>query len=226
MYGPVTEAGIVDWIRQGRVARETVLHCHETDARTAAWTLPALQQPLGLSAHEVAQLLNPATTSIQPLAATAAPLPMNYAQPQWFGGPTRPTISTFPVVGAVLLSIFVPFFPLIYYGLVHGDLPKRRPDDPSAGKAIGFMFIPFFNIYWMCFFWARLVTRINDERTLFGLVPTAPRGLVLAILWCHLGLIIPFVNILAIVAIGVMCIIAVAQIQSSLNELSDAVRRA
>jgi hypothetical protein len=224
LYGPVSEAGIIDWIKQGRVARETLLHCHETNAHAAAWTLPALQEPLGLSPMEVQQLLHAAAAPLQPLGYAGPPAPMSYGQPQWYGGPPRPLVTNFPTVGAVLLSIFVPFFAVIYYGMVHGNLPMRRPDDPGAGKAIGFMFIPFFNLYWMCFFWIRLCTRLNDERMLAGLAPTAPRGLVIAICWCYLGMFIPFVNLVAILAIGVMSIVAVAQIQTSINELSSAIR--
>jgi hypothetical protein len=221
LYGPVNESGIIDWIKQGRVARETLLHCHETNARSAAWTVPALQEPLGLSPVEVQQLLHPTNPPPQPLGYAGPPVPAHYGQPRWYGGPARPQVSEFPVVGAVLLSLFVPIFAAIYYGIVHGDLPKRRPDDPSAAKAIGFMFIPFFNLYWMCFFWIRLCTRLNDERALVALPPTAPRGLVIAICWCYIGLFIPLVNLLAIIAVGVMSIVAVAQIHTCINQLSQ-----
>ena len=42
-------------------------------------------------------------------------------------------------------------FPWIWFGLMHGKLPKNRPDDPSALRAILFQLIPFFNFYWMFF---------------------------------------------------------------------------
>ena len=125
--------------------------------------------------------------------------------------------------GALAVTMLI--FALIYYGLVHGNLPKRRPDDPGAGKAIGFMFIPFFNIYWVCFFWVRLCTRINDERARVGLAPTAPRGLVIAILCCYLGMFIPILNILAGIAIMVMLLIAIIQIQGSINGLAQTAGR-
>jgi hypothetical protein len=86
-------------------------------------------------------------------AAYGADVPMNYQTPGTYGmGQVHHGLSEFSVGGVVALSIFVPLFPLIYYGLAHGNMPKRRPDDPSAGKAIGFYFIPIFSIYWMCFF--------------------------------------------------------------------------
>jgi hypothetical protein len=222
MYGPADETAMADWIRQGRVNRDTVLHCHDTNARVPAWSVPAFQPTLGLSPQQVADLLRGATQQVVP------PVPnqyhgtsLAYAE-RTYGGPDQPMISSFPTAGTVLLSIFVPFFALIYYGLVHGNLPRRRPDDPGAGKAIGFMFIPFFNIYWVCFFWLRLCTRINDERERVGLAPTAPRTLVVAILWTYLGMFIPILNILVAIALMVMLLISLIQIQGSLNELADA----
>jgi hypothetical protein len=192
--------------------------------------VPALQQPLGLSSHEVTQLLQsitsqPPTPMAQRYAPAGAPISVDYGRADYFGGPQHPIISEFPVVGAVLLSMFVPLFALIYYGMTHGNLPKRRSNDPGTGKAIGFAFIPIFSIYWHCFFWIRLCTRIDDERSRVGLPPTAPRSLVIAMCWCMIGLIVPFVNILTMLAWFIMAIVALIQIQTSLNELAAAVNR-
>ena len=230
-YGPADEIGLAEWIRQGRVDGQTVLHCHETNARVSAGAVPALQPMLGLSPQQVAHLLHPQpgvpVFSQSPSVGYAAPaVPIGYAGPGGYvTGPAEHTLSPFPVAGAVLLSLFVPFFAVIFYGLAHGNLPRRRPDDPSAGKAIGFMFIPLFNIYWICFFWPRLCTRINEERARAGLAPTAPRSLVIAILWSYLGLLIPIIGLLVIPAILVMLIIAVVQLQGSINELCAATGR-
>ena len=228
MYGPANEGAVAQWIAEGRVRRDTVLHCHDTNARCFAWTVSALQPALGLSEAEVAQLMQDVRgiqQAQQPLAAPVANGNANfiaYRQPQTSMDLARGAITPFPVIGTVLLSIFVPLFALIYFGLVHGNLPKRRPDDPSAAKAIGFSFIPIFNIYWACFFWIRLCTRINDESVRVGLSPTAPRTLVIAICWCQLGLLIPFLNILAMIALGVMFIVALVQLQNSVNNLTEA----
>jgi hypothetical protein len=223
---------MAEWVRQGRIDRETVLHCHETNQRVAAWTVPALQPVLGLSPQQVAHFLQPpppfAPTGpgyAQPQSAYPQAAPIGYASP--YGGSASPAehnLTTFSTTGAVLLSIFVPFFSLIFYGLVHGNLPKRRADDPGAGKAIGFMFIPFFNIYWICFFWLRLCTRIDDERARAGLPPAAPRGLMVAILCCYLGLLIPIVNLFVALAIFVMMIVFLANLQASINGLVQATR--
>ena len=227
MYGPANEGAVAQWIHEGRVRRDTVLHCHDSNTRCFAWTVSALQPALGLSEAEVAQLMQDVRglQQQQPLAAPVAPGSANfiaYRQPQTSMDLAQGAITPFPVIGTVLLSIFVPLFALIYFGLVHGNLPRRRPDDPSAAKAIGFSFIPIFNIYWACFFWIRLCTRINDESVRVGLSPTAPRTLVIAICWCQLGLLIPFLNFLAMIALGVMFIVALVQLQNSVNNLAEA----
>lgn len=232
MYGPANEGAVARWIQEGRVRRDTVLHCHETNTRCFAWTVSALQPALGLSGPEVAHLMQDVRglqqAQQQPLASPVTGGNANfiaYRQPQTGMDVGRVAVTTFPVVGAVLLSIFIHLFALIYYGIVHGNLPKRRADDPSAAKAIGFSFIPLFNIYWICFFWIRLCTRINDESIRVGLAPAAPRSLVIAICWSFLGLFIPLLNILVILALMVMLIIALAQIQTSLNRLAEATQR-
>jgi hypothetical protein len=81
-----------------------------------------------------------------------------------------------------LHCITLNIFPIIRFNLMHGRMPRLRPDDPSAGKAIGFLFIPFFNLYWFFFTYLRLVTRINEQRVLRGL-PAASLGW-LAVTFC------------------------------------------
>jgi hypothetical protein len=243
MYGPADETALADWVRQGRVNRETVLHCHQTNARVAAGAVPALQPMLGLSPQQVNQLLQPPVgpqgyapqqqygqpQGYPQQAAYGQPVPggqLGYAGPVMAAGPAQHNLTEFSPAGAVLLSIVTGgLFSVIYYGLVHGNLPKRRHDDPSAGKAIGFSFIPIFSIYWTCFFWCRLCTRLNDERVRAGLPPTAPRGLVVATLWCGLGACIPLLNLLALPAVLVMIIVSQSQIQGSINDFVRATGR-
>jgi hypothetical protein len=86
------------------------------------------------------------------------------------------------------------------------------------------MFIPFFNIYWTCFFWVRLCTRINDELARAGQPPAAPRALIITMLWMMLGMFIPLLNILVMIALGVMSIVFIALLQSSINTLVRATR--
>jgi hypothetical protein len=96
-------------------------------------------------------------------------------------------LTPFPTWAAVLLSVFTGgLFSVIYYMLLNDKLPQVKPDDPSAGKAIGFMFIPFYNIYWQFFAWHRIVDRINFQYKLRGHQPPINRGMVtttLILLW-------------------------------------------
>jgi hypothetical protein len=70
-------------------------------------------------------------------------------------------LTSFPVPLVILPHYMTcGLFPLIWLNLMHGKLPRIRPDDPSAGKAVGFCFIPFFNLYWIFFTFRRLCLRI------------------------------------------------------------------
>jgi hypothetical protein len=89
--------------------------------------------------------------------------------------------STFAVPAAVILGVLTAnaFF-VINYSLKHSLLPKIARDDPSSARALGFLFIPFFNFYWIFFTWVRLARRINYQFALRGEAP--PMGTLLPIL--------------------------------------------
>jgi hypothetical protein len=73
-----------------------------------------------------------------------------------------------PGLAVFLAIITLGIFPIIYYGLKNDHMPRVKEEDPSVGKFIGFMFIPYFNIYWQIVAWARLVDRINFQLRLRG----------------------------------------------------------
>jgi hypothetical protein len=78
-------------------------------------------------------------------------------------------LGKFPAwLAAVLHMLTFGVFSLFYFGSLHGSLPKLTNDDPGAGKGVGFMFIPYFNLYWMFFSPLRLVDRINLQFQLRG----------------------------------------------------------
>ncbi|MDG2244808.1 MAG: GYF domain-containing protein [Flavobacteriales bacterium] len=107
-------------------------------------------------------------------------------------------------VGVCILLHFITcgFFTTIYSGLKYSNLPEIKQDDFGAGQAIGFMFIPFFNLYWIFIFWRTLAQRINFQFKLRG--KAAPVSLGLATTYCIL-MFIPylgwFVNALIIAPI-------------------------
>ncbi|HEU4727535.1 MAG TPA: hypothetical protein VFT22_06595, partial [Kofleriaceae bacterium] len=58
----------------------------------------------------------------------------------------------FPVWLVGLLNVLTfGLFPFIHFGLMHDRLPRAAHNDPSAGKAIGYQFIPYYNLYWIFF---------------------------------------------------------------------------
>jgi len=133
----------------------------------------------------------------------------------------RHALTHFPTWLVVLLH-FLTFglFTLIYQGLKFSKLPPVKQDDFRAGKAIGFMFIPFFNYYWVFRFVLSLTDRLNFQLRLRGERPSISRGLALAscIVW-----VIPYFGILSWVFL--MPIVA-GQWQSATNRLADDARRA
>jgi hypothetical protein len=107
---------------------------------------------------------------------------------------THHDVSAFPVWAALLLH-FITFglFPFIHLSLLHDKLPRAENDDPSGAKAIGFSFIPYFNLYWIVFNTLRLADRLNLQLRLRGQPDAIPRGFIIAA--AVIG-VIPYVNIL------------------------------
>lgn len=90
------------------------------------------------------------------------------------------SLQRFPVAVSVLLH-FLTFgiFNFIHLSLNHGRMPAASSDDPSAGKAIGFQFIPVYNYYWLFFNPLRLCDRLDLQFKLRGLPTRAPRAMVM-----------------------------------------------
>jgi|GEM_PF-2236401 len=119
-------------------------------------------------------------------------------------------------VGVCILLHFITcgIFTIIYCGLKYDNLPKVKSDDFGAGQAIGFLFIPFFSIYWLFVFWRTLATRINFQFRLRG--QEGPVSMELATAFCIMTL-IPFVNLLNFF---IMAPILLSQVQTASIELS------
>jgi hypothetical protein len=123
-----------------------------------------------------------------------------------------------PALAVVLSLITGGLFSTIFYQLKHDQLPKVKQDDPSAGKAIGFMFIPLFNIYWQFFAWRRLADRINLQYRLRGKPEPISRGQVTALIVLALVGWIP--ALLGWVAALVLWIMLILNTQNAINELA------
>ena len=126
-------------------------------------------------------------------------------------------LEKFPVWAAAVLH-FITFglFSIIHYGLQHDRIPQAADSDPTAAKAIGFSFIPYFNLYWGIFNPLRLADRINLQYRLRGMPNGLPRGLILA---CGITAVIPYVNLF--IGIPIMWTIGVVYLQKAINELAE-----
>jgi hypothetical protein len=126
-------------------------------------------------------------------------------------------VTSFPVWAAALLHFFTfGLFSLIHFGQLHDRLPKATSTDPSAGKAIGYSFIPYFNFYWVFFNSMRLCERLNLQFALRGERPIAPRGLMLA---CSILTVIPYINL--IIGIPLLWTLGVCFLQSAVNRVAE-----
>ncbi|MBW2981249.1 hypothetical protein KY343_00070 [Candidatus Woesearchaeota archaeon] len=131
------------------------------------------------------------------------------------------SLTTFPPAASIILHIItMGIFTMIYYGLKHGQLPKIKDDDFGAGKAIGFLFIPFFNFYWIFRFWIGLIDRVNLQLKLRNM-EVVPRGLAITIPILVVTSIIPFIGYLTTIAnYFIVTPITLALLQSSINKLA------
>ena len=210
VYGPVDEGGLTAWAQSGRVQANTQINVAETGQTVPAMSLPFLTP-----------YFRAAPPPPVPSTPYAPAMPYGYrlARP---GSPEAAMhqLDEFPAAVAVLLHyLTLGIFTMIWLNLMHGKMPRIRHDDPSAGKAIGFLFIPFFNLYWIFFTYHRLCVRINEQRQMRSLMPKAPTGL--AVTMCIITL-LTYVG--TIVSWLIFAPIFVGIVQSSVNELVMASR--
>jgi hypothetical protein len=241
LYGPIDEEGLIGWAREGRVAATTRIRDEGSGVIVPAAQVPALVSIFGPAIaaapapiYQPAQ--QPAYAGPQVTAPHGYPQPQGYApqgysqpgyiqqgSPQMVGYATPSGLGGAPSLAhqltefsgaavVILHIITLGIFSFFYWPLMHGKFPKNRPDDPSAGKALGFMFIPLFNIYWFFFASLRLIDRIDEQRTARGLAPMG-KGLILTtlILSC-----IPYFNFLVMF---IMWPIVAGTTQGNINEL-------
>jgi hypothetical protein len=206
MYGPVDEQGLLAWVKAGRVQPSTTIHNHETNQVVQACTLPFL-------ASQFAPVPPPVYAPV-PMGPYGN-VPMTYPGivPANSPAAVMHTLTIFSEGLAVFLHfVTLGIFTMIWFNMMHDKLPKTRHDDPSAGKAIGFLFIPFYSLYWIFFTFLRLVDRVNQQRVARGL-PETMHGFTVAV--CILS-VIPYVNILTFLLIWPFW---AGMMQGSVNEL-------
>lgn len=125
-------------------------------------------------------------------------------------------VKKFPVWAVGVLNVVTfGLFPLIHFGMLHDRLPRAAHNDPTAGKAIGFQFIPYFNLYWVFFSARRLADRLTLQFRLRALPDSAPKGLLTA---AAVMTVIPYVNL---IGIPIMWTIAACVLQSKVNRVAE-----
>jgi hypothetical protein len=108
-------------------------------------------------------------------------------------------------------------FGTMYHQLKQSKLPVVKHNDPTAAKAIGFLLIPVFNLYWSFVAWPRLVDRINFQYRLRGHpAPINRAHVVPALALALFGWIVP----IAAVAGCVWLLVLGAILQSAANRLA------
>ncbi|MBT7216353.1 MAG: DUF4339 domain-containing protein [Verrucomicrobia bacterium] len=95
----------------------------------------------------------------------------------------------------------------------------------SPGKAVGFLFIPFFNLYWIFVSyhgWALDWNRIRNSHSNLTSMPTVSEGLFMAGPICMLASIVPFIGFLSALAGGIIILIMLFNICKVVNAMADA----
>jgi hypothetical protein len=126
-----------------------------------------------------------------------------------------------PALCVILHILTLGIFTIIHCGIMHGNLPRISHKDFGAGKAIGFRFIPIYNIYWIFVFWEQLARRINFQFRLRG--KPAPVSVALADWACILRImgLIPYLGYVTVtIAFLVLFPILFANARSACNELA------
>lgn len=126
------------------------------------------------------------------------------------------TLTRFPTWLVVVLHYLTfGIFTTVYQGLKLSRLPLVTERDFSAGKGIGFLFIPFYNYYWVFRFVLAITDRLNFQFRLRGQRPPVSRGLALA---SCIVLVIPYVGLITWL---ILMPIVAGQWQVATNRLVD-----
>jgi hypothetical protein len=125
--------------------------------------------------------------------------------------------STLPIWAAVVSHILsLGIFSLIYYGIMHSKFPLIKKNDFDTPKAIGFMFIPLFNLYWTFRFWEHLGHKINLQYKLRNEKPPIENTFIMLTVASKFGHVIGFA-----ISYLVLYPIMIARIQRACNTLAE-----
>ena len=125
----------------------------------------------------------------------------------------------------------IPFFLLLTLNIYHvfwlhrvfKELYERRATQTSPGKAIGFLFIPFFNFVWVFIVWGRLGEAISKAYSQEDMPPPSTGIVWLAPITLFVAIVLnlaapPAGSFVAIALLSVVLCVA----QSQMNRLAEA----
>lgn len=214
-FGPVSAAQLAILVRQGQISPTCLLWKQGmidwAEASTEEWlwqcrdlsNLASDVRPQKLDLHQLQHIYNPLLRldDIPQVQQTE----FRRHQLRYFSTPL-----------AILLHyLTLGCFSTIFCGLKHSRLSAIRPDDFTAARALGFLLIPAFNVYWIFVFWLRLADRINFQFRLRGRPAPVSKSLILTSL---ILLFVPYLGVF--LNYLVLMPIIVGQVQSANNALA------
>lgn len=208
--GPVDEAAVKNLIAVGTIARNTLVWQDGMNS----W------QPV--SATALVAMLPPGPPPLVPPTYTAAPMPQAAPAERvkqirlffmlWWILFAVGAALCITLIGAVLglpaIIAGVVFYVMLLYKLWCTVQDGRAESTP--GKAIGFLFIPFFNLYWQFVAFWGLSKDLNRYAREHGIAaPQANESLALTGCILNCCTVIPYAGLLAAIAAVIISIIAV-----------------
>ena len=205
--GPVNEEEITRLIQNGTIERDTLV-----------WTEGMNDWQQAVQTKFSSLLANVSPAAISPSALTPYPQPVITFEPQslrklwlwlaWLVGIGFPLCFVCIGLPAVIAGTVLGYILLYRSWLLIQDGNART----TPGKAVGFCFIPFFNLYWMYVAFVGLSKDMNsycNERQIAA--PTISEGMTLAYYILSLLSGIPYIGILFAIPAIVMYVILMKQ---------------
>ncbi|MCC7366936.1 MAG: hypothetical protein IT306_00845 [Chloroflexi bacterium] len=130
--------------------------------------------------------------------------------------------ATFSVFLAIFLHLVTfGFSSWVMIARKHSFLPRILPDDFTFGRGFGFLFIPFFNLYWMFVLLHRTVDRLALQTKLWEAGPAPSRGLATALAILNAIGAIPYLGlVVSVIPLPIVWAFSLAQMQAVCNRLA------
>lgn len=128
------------------------------------------------------------------------------------------SVLTITIIGAILgMPILIAAAVLGYMQLYkHWNQIQDGHQKTTPGKAVGFMFIPFFNFYWQFVAFLGLAQNINAYGDRHGIsFPRVNEGLAMTMCILVVCCIIPYLGFLVMLAVAVISIIMFGQFKTA-----------